>query len=51
MEKHPGLVKWTSEQYIAQVGLNRHLIDALCDTGGEKSMIDACTAERLGLRY
>ena len=51
MEKHPGLVKWTSEQYIAQVCLNGHLIDALCDTGGEKSMIDARTAERLGLRY
>ena len=41
MEKHPGVVEWTSEQYIAQVGLNGHLIDALCDTGGEKSMIDA----------
>ena len=51
MEKHPGLVKWTFEQYIAQVGLNGHLIDALCNTGGEKSMIDARTAERLDLRY
>ena len=51
MEKHPGLVKWTSEQYIAQVGLDGHLIDALCDTGGEKSMINARTANRLGLRY
>ena len=49
--KHPGLIKWTSEQYIVEVGINGHLIEGLCDTGGGKTMIDVSLCEALGLRY
>ena len=48
---HPGLVRWTMEQYIAKVGINGHLIPALLDSGGEKTMIDVALCEAIGLRY
>ena len=48
---HPGLVRWTMEQYIAEVGINGHLIPALLDSGGEKTMIDVALCEAIGLRY
>ena len=39
------------EQYIAEVGINGHLIPALLDLGGEKTMIDVALCEAIGLRY
>ena len=36
---------------MSYVCINGHVTEALLDTGGEKSMIDNQTAERLGLRY
>ena len=36
---------------MCYVGLNNVVTEAIMDTGGEKSMIDYVTAERLGLRY
>ena len=39
------------EQYIAEVGINGHLIPALLDSGGEKTMIDVALCEAIGLRY
>jgi hypothetical protein len=39
------------EQFIAEVGINGHLVPSLLDTGGEVSMIDMRLAERLGLKY
>ena len=48
---HPGLVRWTMEQYIAKVGINGHLIPALLDSGGEKTMIDVALCKAIGLQY
>ena len=39
------------EQYIAEVGINGHLISTLLDSGGEKTMIDVALCEAIGLRY
>ena len=36
---------------MALVGINNSVTEAILDTGGEKSMIDHATAERLGMRY
>lgn len=51
LKSHDGVIQWTPEQYIARVGINGNLIEALLDTGGEKSMVDVSLAELLGLRY
>lgn len=48
---HPGLVCWLMEQYIAKVGINGHLIPALLDSVGKKTMIDVALCEAIGLRY
>ena len=48
---HPGLVRWTMEQYIAKVGMNGHLIPAIPDSGGEKMMLDVALCKAIGLRY
>ena len=36
---------------MALVGINNSVTEAILDAGGEKSMIDHATAERLGMRY
>ena len=48
---HPGLVRWTMEQYIAKVGIDRHLIPTLLDSGGKKIMTDIALCKAIGLRY
>ena len=39
------------EQYTVLFGLKKHLVIALVDSGGEKSMMDVRLAEKLGFKY
>ena len=39
------------EQYTMLVGIKDHLVTALIDSGGEKSMMDVRLAEKLGFKY
>ena len=48
---HPALVHWMMEQYISEVGINGHLIPAILDSGGEKTMIDVALCKVIGLPY
>ena len=51
LKSHAGFISWLPEQYIANVGINGHVLPAMMDTGGEKSMVCTRVAELLGLHY
>ena len=51
MRNCSSLLQWTSEQWVTWVSVNGAITKAVIDTGGEKSMMDFTTAERLELRY
>ena len=44
-------MSWSPEQYIANVGINGHILPAMMDIAGEKSMLCTLVAELLGLRH
>ena len=46
-----GLVPWDSSQYIACVGIEDKLCEALLDTGGCCSLMDIGMATKLKLPY
>jgi hypothetical protein len=46
-----GMVAWDSNQYIACVGIEDKLVEALLDTGGCCSLMDMGMARRLKLPY
>ena len=49
--RHEGFISWSPEQYIGEVGVSGHLLPALLDSGGEKTMMCTRTAEKCGLKY
>ena len=49
--RHEEFISWSLEQYIGDVGVNGHLLPALLDSGGEKTMMCTRTAEKCGLKY
>ena len=51
LTKHEGFISWSPEQYIREVGVNGHVLPALLDSGGEKSMMCTHTTEKCGLKY
>ena len=46
-----GMVAWDSNQYLACVGIEDKLVEALLDTGGCCSLMDVGMARRLKLPY
>ena len=49
--RHKGFISWSPEQYIGEVGVNGHLLPALLDSRGEKTMMCTRTAQKCGLKY
>ena len=45
------LLAWDTDMYIALVGINGHLIEAICDTGGGRLLIDIDTARKLKFEW
>ena len=45
------LLAWDTDMYIALVGINGHLIDAICNTGGGHLLIDIDTARKLKFEW
>lgn len=49
MRNARGLISWDHAQYIALVGIQDTLVEALMDTGGACSIMDLDFAQRMGL--